>query len=106
MKKEPNITENQSQDLPPERHEASIALANDFLSRATLAEALSQVSLTAILQLTQAQAFQQGKEQVENMSDDEVSKLLQALKAKKESAESAAQNAVKDVTTGTEKVSQ
>ena len=97
---------NSSEDnVSAERNDAAVALANEFLSRATLGEALSQVSLNAILQLAQSRALQQGKEQVEGMNDEEVSKLLEAVKTSKEQAEETAQQAVNEVTSETAEAS-
>jgi hypothetical protein len=90
---------NSSEDnVSAERENAAVALANEFLSRATLGEALSQVSLNAIIQLAQSRALQQGKEEVKGMSDEQVSQLLQEVENAKEKAESAAASAVQDVT--------
>lgn len=88
---------NQSTDnqVSPEREDAVVALANEFLGRATLAEALSQVSLNAILQLVQNQAVAQGRKQVEEMNDDEVKSLLEAIEKSK--TENAANEAVEQV---------
>lgn len=88
---------NQSTDnqVSPEREDAVVALANEFLSRTTLAEALSQVSLNAVLQLVQNQAVAQGRKQVEEMNDDEVKSLLEAIEKSK--TENAANEAVEQV---------
>jgi hypothetical protein len=72
-----------------------VVLANEFLGRATLGEALSQVSLNALIQLSQNKAIEQGREQVKEMTDDQVADLLQAVEKAK--TEDAANQAVDEV---------
>jgi len=79
----------------PEREQAAVVLANEFLGRATLGEALSQVSLNALIQLSQNKAIEQGREQVKEMTDDQVADLLQAVEKAK--TEDAANQAVEEV---------
>jgi len=88
-------TQNTDNQVSQEREDAVVALANEFLGRATLAEALSQVSLNAVLQLVQNQAVAQGRKQVEEMNDDEVKSLLEI--AAKSKTENAANEAVEQV---------
>jgi len=84
-------------NVSPERENASVAIANEFLSRATLGEALSQVSLNAVLQLAQARALQQARDQVKEMSDDEVSDLLDQVEKAREEAASNAESAAQEL---------
>jgi F0F1-type ATP synthase membrane subunit b/b' len=69
-------------------------IANEFLSRATLGEALSQVSLNAIIQLSQNKALEQAKNEVEKLKDEQVSEIIEAANKK---AEELAQEAVDQV---------
>ncbi|NBV57451.1 MAG: hypothetical protein EBR72_06585 [Bacteroidetes bacterium] len=87
--------QNTDEKVSQEREDAVVALANEFLGRATLAEALSQVSLNAVLQLVQNQALTQGREQVKDMTDEQVSELLAAVEKSK--TENAANEAVEQV---------
>jgi|11_taG_2_1085331.scaffolds.fasta_scaffold196452_1 hypothetical protein len=90
-------TQNTESDnnVSPEREQAAVALANEFLGRATLGEALSQVSLNALIQLSQNKAIEQGREQVKEMTDDQIADLLQAIEKAK--TEDAANQAVDEV---------
>jgi len=97
---------NGSEDnVSAERNDAAVALANEFLGRATLGEVLSQVSLNAILQLAQSRALQQGKEEVKSMSDEQVNELLETVQKSKQEAEATAQQAVNEVTSETAEAS-
>ena len=97
---------NSSEDnVSAERNQAAVAIANEFLSRATLGEALSQVSLNAVLQLAQNRALQQAKDEVKGMSDEQVIDLLQAVEQGRQEAESTAQQAVDEVTNETAEAS-
>lgn len=87
--------QNTDNQVSPERENAVVALANEFLGRTTLAEALSQVSLNAVLQLVQNQAIAQGRKQVEEMNDDEVKSLLETIEKSK--TENTANEAVEQV---------
>jgi F0F1-type ATP synthase membrane subunit b/b' len=69
-------------------------IANEFLSRATLGEALSQVSLNAIIQLSQNKALEQARNEVEKLKDEQVSEIIEAANKK---AEELAQEAVDQV---------
>jgi hypothetical protein len=106
------MTEENTQDsnsseskLSAERENAAVLIANDFLARATLGEALSQVSLNAILQLSQARALQQAKNEVENLSDEQVDDLLEQAKKQAESTNQTAQKAVDEVSSETAEAS-
>jgi hypothetical protein len=79
--------------LSSERENAAVLIANDFLGRATLGEALSQVSLNAIVQL------------VEKLSDEQVDELLAEAKKQAEAANQTAQEAVDQVSNETAEAS-
>lgn len=91
----PENKEQSENNVSQEREQAALTLANEFLNRATLGEALSQVSLSAVMQLVQNKAIEQGKNQVSEMTDDQVAELLQAVEKAK--TESAANEAVEEV---------
>lgn len=86
-------TQTSNENESDERNEAAIALANEFLSRATLGEALSQISLSAVLQLTQSRALQQAKDQVSEMDDNQVAELIQELASNQQQQQQAAPKA-------------
>jgi hypothetical protein len=92
-------TESQTEEVSTERQNATVIIANEFLSRATLGEALSQVSLNALIQLSQNKAFEQAKQQVAELKDDQVEELLAEATKK---AEEVAEQAVNEVTPSTE----
>tara|TARA_B110000305_G_scaffold53469_1_gene58765 strand:+ start:1574 stop:1885 length:312 start_codon:yes stop_codon:yes gene_type:complete len=92
-------TESQTEEVSTERQNATVIIANEFLSRATLGEALSQVSLNALIQLSQNKAFEQAKEKVAELKDDQVEELLAEATKK---AEEVAEQAVNEVTPSTE----
>jgi predicted FMN-binding regulatory protein PaiB len=87
-------TESKDPEVSPERQNAAMIIANEFLSRATLGEALSQVSLNAIIQLSQNKALEQAKNEVEKLKDEQVSEIIEAANKK---AEELAQEAVDQV---------
>ena len=91
--------------LSTERENAAVLIANDFLGRATLGEALSQVSLNALIQLSQARAMQQAKDEVEKLSDEQVAELLVEAKKQAETANQTAQEAVDQVSNETAEAS-
>lgn len=95
MTNETNQTEKQT--VSPERQDAKILVANQLLSRTNLAEALAQVSLNALIQLTQNKAMDQAEQQLEAMTDEEVSEFLENAKKQQEEAQDAAQQAVDQV---------
>jgi len=101
MTDENNTSQDSNNQAAKQREDAAVALANEFLSRATLGEALSQVSLNALIQLSQNRALQQGREQVQDMSDEQVTELLQEIENTKQKAEAAADSAVEEVTNET-----
>ena len=87
----------QTQNLSPERNDAQILIANQILSRTNVAEALAQVSLNALIQLTQNKAMEQASAQIESMNDEEVKELIETAKKQQEDAQNAAQQAVDQV---------
>lgn len=91
--------------LSAERENAAVLIANDFLGRATLGEALSQVSLNAIVQLAQTRAMQQAKDEVEKLSDEQVDELLEQAKQQAQTANQTAQEAVDQVSNETAEAS-
>lgn len=101
MTDENNTSQDSNNQAAKQREDAAVALANEFLGRATLGEALSQVSLNALIQLSQNRALQQGREQVQEMSDEQVTELLQEIENTKQKAEAAADSAVEEVTNET-----
>lgn len=101
MTDENNTSQDSNNQAAKQREDAAVALANEFLGRATLGEALSQVSLNALIQLSQNRALQQGREQVQDMSDEQVTELLQEIENTKQKAEAAADSAVEEVTNET-----
>ena len=92
-------TESQTEEVSAERQNATVIIANEFLSRATLGEALSQVSLNALIQLSQNKAFDQAKQQVAELKDEQVEEFLAEATKK---AEEVAEQAVNEVTPSTE----
>ena len=84
-----------NEQVSPERENAAVLLANEFLARATVGEALGQISLNALVQLAQNQALEQGKQNVEKMSDEEVEDFIASVKKRSEElAEATAEAAV------------
>lgn len=92
-----NETNQTEKDLSPERKDAHILIANQLLARTNVAEALAQVSLNALIQLTQDKAMNQATSQVESMSDEEVEALLEEAKKQQKQAQETAQQAVDQV---------
>jgi len=92
-----NENQTEKQTVSPERKDAQILVANQLLSRTNLAEALAQVSLNALIQLTQNKAMEQAEQQLEAMTDEEVSEFLENAKKQQEEAQNAAQQAVDQV---------
>lgn len=90
-----------NEQVSPERENAAVLLANEFLSRATVGEALGQISLNALVQISQNQAFEQGKQNVEKMSDKEVEDFIAAAKKKSEELAEATAEAAVGATTET-----
>lgn len=89
--------QNKQNNLSADRKNAAISIANEFMSRATLGEALGQVSLNALVQLAQNKALEQGQQEVEKMTDEQVSQLLESLEATRTKTESVAEQVVDQV---------
>jgi hypothetical protein len=51
-------------------------IANDFLSRSTLVDALSGIPLNTLIQIVQNQSVTRAKESVENLNDQDLQSLL------------------------------
>lgn len=92
-----NENQTEKQTVSPERKDAQVLVANQLLSRTNLAEALAQVSLNALIQLTQNKAMEQAESQVESMNDEEVKELLETAKKQHQEAQKTAQQAVDQV---------
>lgn len=109
MTDENTTQSNSNSNVEQLRNQTAVALANEFLSRATLGEALSQVPLSSVIQLCQSRALDQGREQVKDMNQKEIENLLAEIeqsKAEAEAAQKTAENAVKEVTSETAAASQ
>ena len=63
----------------PSRDEAITAMANQYLSNATLGEALSLVPFTTLVQLVQNQAMTQAQREVDGMTDEQVADVIKAF---------------------------
>ena len=62
-------------------------IANDFLSRSTLVDALSAVPVNTLIQIVQNQSVTRAKESVEKLNNEEFNSLLEIV-----NKESSAQN--------------
>ena len=65
-----------AQNLSQEREQISVTLANNFISNATLGEALMQVPLNNVIELVQKKALEQAKAKVEEMDDDQIRQII------------------------------
>lgn len=65
-----------AQNLFKEREQISVTLANNFISNATLGEALMQVPLNNVIELVQKKALEQAKAKVEEMDDDQIRQII------------------------------
>ena len=65
-----------AQNLSQEREQISETLANNFISNATLGEALMQVPLNNVIELVQKKALEQAKAKVEEMDDDQIRQII------------------------------
>lgn len=54
-------------------------IANDFLSRSTLVDALSAVPVNTLIQIVQNQAVTRAKESVEKLNNEEFNSLLEIV---------------------------
>ena len=62
----------------PSRDEAITAMANQYLSNATLGEALSLLPFTTLVQLVQNQPMTQAQREVDGMTDEQVADVIKA----------------------------
>ena len=88
-------TQDDAQNLSQEREQISVTLANNFISNATLGEALMQVPLNNVIELVQKKALEQAKAKVEEMNDDQIREII----ANSQAAQQAAQNKVDETAT-------
>jgi len=84
-----------AQNLSQEREQISVTLANNFISNATLGEALMQVPLNNVIELVQKKALEQAKSKIEEMNDDQIREII----ANSQAAQQAAQNQVDETAT-------
>lgn len=84
-----------AQNLSQEREQISVTLANNFISNATLGEALMQVPLNNVIELVQKKALEQAKAKVEEMNDDQIREII----VNSQKAQQAAQNQVDETAT-------
>jgi hypothetical protein len=71
-----NNTSETNENVDPKQEEAVVALANQILARVNLSEALSLISMNAVLQLVQNKVLEQARTEVEKMDDDQIEDLL------------------------------
>jgi hypothetical protein len=71
---EENTNTSEQENAP--NNDAVVAVANKLLQNVNLSEALSLVSLSAVIQLVQNQVMTQANEAVSKMSDEEIENLL------------------------------
>ena len=84
-----------AQNLFKEREQISVTLANNFISNATLGEALMQVPLNNVIELVQKKALEQAKAKIKEMNDDQIREII----ANSQAAQQAAQNKVDETAT-------
>ncbi len=71
-----NNTSETNENVDPKQEEAVVALANQILARVNVSEALSLISMNAVLQLVQNKVLEQARTEVEKMDDDQIEDLL------------------------------
>tara|TARA_B100000989_G_scaffold295832_1_gene277692 strand:+ start:7517 stop:7813 length:297 start_codon:yes stop_codon:yes gene_type:complete len=87
---EKNAEETQESNAPSEEETQKVTqyIANDFLARSTLVDALSAVPMDTLVQIVQNQALSRAKETVKNLSEEDFQKILEeALKPKEQPSE-------------------
>ena len=87
---EQNAEETQESNAPSEEETQKVTqyIANDFLARSTLVDALSAVPMDTLVQIVQNQALSRAKETVKNLSEEDFQKILEeALKPKEQPSE-------------------
>ena len=88
-------TQDDAQNLSQEREQISVTQANNFISNATLGEALMQVPLNNVIELVQKKALEQAKAKIKEMNDDQIREII----ANSQAAQQAAQNKVDETAT-------
>ena len=71
---EENTNTSEQENSP--NNEAVLAVANQMLQKVNLSEALSLVSLSAVVSLVQNQVMEQARKAVEGMSEEDIENLL------------------------------
>ena len=87
---EKNAEETQESNAPSEEETQKVTqyIANDFLARSTLVDALSAVPMDTLVQIVQNQALSRAKETVSNLSKEDFQKILEeAVKPKEQPSE-------------------
>ena len=87
---EKNAEETQESNAPSEEETQKVTqyIANDFLARSTLVDALSAIPMDTLVQIVQNQALSRAKETVKNLSEEDFQKILEeALKPKEQPSE-------------------
>ena len=87
---EKNAEETQESNAPSEEETQKVTqyIANDFLARSTLVDALSAIPMDTLVQIVQNQALSRAKETVSNLSEEDFQKILEeALKPKEQPSE-------------------
>ena len=87
---EQNAEETQESNAPSEEETQKVTqyIANDFLARSTLVDALSAVPMDTLVQIVQNQSLSRAKETVSNLSEEDFQNILkEALKPKEKTSE-------------------
>ena len=87
---EQNAEETQKSNAPSEEETQKVTqyIANDFLARSTLVDALSAVPMDTLVQIVQNQALSRAKETVSNLSEEDFQKILEeSMKPKEQPSE-------------------
>ena len=87
---EQNAEETQESNAPSEEETQKVTqyIANDFLARSTLVDALSAVPMDTLVQIVQNQSLSRAKETVSNLSEEDFQNILkEALKPKEKPSE-------------------
>ena len=87
---EQNAEETQESNAPSEEETEKVMqyIANDFLARSTLVDALSAVPMDTLVQIVQNQALTRAKEAVQQLSTEDFQNVLkEAIKPRPEPSE-------------------
>lgn len=87
---EKNAEKTQESNAPSEEETQKVTqyIANDFLARSTLVDALSAVPMDTLVQIVQNQALSRAKETVSNLSEEDFQKILEeSMKPKEQPSE-------------------